>query len=958
MTKGFNDFTTDNNEFNVWQFMIKSALSKIKTAFLAKVIKTYKEQTMVDVLPIIKGIDADGNELNQTAIFRVPYFQYRGGINQITITPVIGDYGLCIASDRDITDFKLFAKESKPATVRMFDARDSLYIGGFLNKKEISNYIEINDEGIKVCTKGDLNIEVNKDIRVVGRSDLDIEITNNITEIAGGTITIISKNGEKQSSISLNSEQIHLQSSGQEILINPTMTKINAKKFELTADSVSITSRTTTNLKSINYSNNATTSIEFDTPVVNSHGTGLAHTFNVSGLESISGNLTVVTINGKPPTMVKNNDATATQGTLTTSVLDDFNTFISYLPEEGLRFRITLASSDLEIFIPKETIATLTDYSTLAEEIEKQFNGLATIVLTENIIGNKIYKITTVGYGDVDGNISYMEDIINNIGATSGVLTTGIFNNWNDFLNSLSSKSIAFRIIAGGNSIEYKLRYSDISSNTGFDTFAEYLNKISDEINVSYEFDEETQQYNLIFSTNRTGAARGRISYMKEIDTPDTPATLVSGELDNWNSFKNSIGSQNFGLRGNINGESVTFFITNDQLDECSSYYDFVSKCFTRTGITTKYELSNKITITTVLSGSKATLSYMESLDKIPATSSYLETGYLTNIEEIYKQYESLTANIVFYIEANGTRNDFSVSIEKLGQCKSYQDLCDIFKTQSENLVITYNSTTNTMRFTIDNTGPLDISYMKYDEPEPEPEPQTVEIDGSYLFSGTSSVATIFVGNDEVGNINQQSASLIKMTQDTGAILNNGETLDFAKDSINLMKGTQITGATITQGRDGTIVMINDSATLLKGTMEEGAILIKGSDTGIPDVYDGIAKISGKLLVSEEVESESLVINKNTNITGDIVLNPYNISEGGEIYEKSDVIVNGGIITETLTVSETANIGKLVVNDGVEIYGDISLNSSRILGNGNVLSFDSDGVRNNKNLISSDYVAE
>ena len=262
------------------------------------------------------------------------------------------------------------------------------------------------------------------------------------------------------------------------------------------------------------------------------------------------------------------------------------------------------------------------------------------------------------------------------------------------------------------------------------------------------------------------------------------------------------------------------------------------------------------------------------------------------------------------------------------------------------------------MRFTIDNKGPLDISYMKYDEPEPEPEPQTVEIDGSYLFSGTSSVATIFVGNDEVGNINQQSASLIKMTQDTGAILNNGETLDFAKDSINLMKGTQITGATITQGRDGTIVMINDSATLLKGTMEEGAILIKGSDTGIPDVYDGIAKISGKLLVSEEVESESLVINKNTNITGDIVLNPYNISEGGEIYEKSDVIVNGGIITETLTVSETANIGKLVVNDGVEIYGDISLNSSRILGNGNVLSFDSDGVRNNKNLISSDYVAE
>lgn len=953
MVKGFNDYNTDNNDYNTYKFLIQSELYKMRTAFLAKVVAVYKDKNLVDVLPVIKGVDGDGNELEQVPIFRLPYFQYRGGINQVTITPAVNDYGLCVTSDRDITNFKLYKKETKPATLRMFDARDSFYLGGFFNtEKQLHNYLEINDNGVKIKTDGTMTIEATGETEIISDT----------------SVTVVVKKDAKQSSITMNENQIKLETNGQSILLDDSGLTINIKNLNINVlENMGLSVKGTTQLE---YTGNcnviARSSYNVASNKINFTGlSNLGLIFQTQGVTQITGQLLGTTAQVTPPILRQENAANgdinngeSTKGILTTAALDEWDVIKTYFPEDdGLRFKINIASKDFEIAIPYETLENLNNYQELAQEIQQQVYEVAEVTVTKDLTGKEQLTFTTIGTGDIEGYISYMQDIVDDSDATSGTLRTGTFTTWEDFLKSINSQNLAFRITAGGLVYKYQLLYDDFSKKTTFDEFVEYLSSLNNGVKVSVEtsIEEQKETNIMVFETASKGSARGRISYMKETDTPDTQAVFLSGELEDYSTFVENMNNQEFAVETKINGNKTLFYCSYEDLSKFNSYSEFIASVFSNNLITSSYTVTNKINLTTKLSGAAATFEYFKAVSEIIGTVSTLKTGGLNSFETIQKAYGSGTTNITFYIVADGTRTDYVITPENLNSFSSWDDLAEFLRQNSRNLFVYYDDKENVLIFSLRVIGKIDISYLQYEEPAEE-EPET--INGAVLLSGTENIATITLGTDDIRNINTSCIDFLKLTEELGATIVNGTTVTFASDSITLLKGTEEAGATIKQGQDGVIIMLNASATWLKGTLEEGALRFSGTDDGIPDVYDGVAKITGSLLVSDKIEAEQLKINKDTNLTGSIVLNPYNITEEGEVYEKSDVIINGGLIVENATVTDTANIGKLVVNDGIEINGDITLNNSKIKGNGNVLSFDSDGVRNNKMLISTDYKAE
>lgn len=949
MTKGFNDFTTDNNEFNVWQFMIKSALSKIRTAFLAKVVNVYKEKNLVDIFPIIKGVDANGNELEQVPIFRIPYFQYVGGSNKIIITPEVNDYGLCITSDRDITNFKINRKETKPATLRMFDARDSFYVGGFLNEKQIKNLIEINNNGIKVKTDGTMTIEATGEIDIISDSSLNVVVQKD----------------DKKSSLMINENQIKLETNGQTVVLDENGLTINVKNFNLNVfENMNLNVKGKTQEEYTGHCNViARSSYNIASNKINFTGlNNLALIFSTQGVTQMTGQLLTQTAIVAPPTLreqrtTKDVNTESTKGVLTTAPLDNWDNVKNYFPDEGIHFKIKIAEQNFEIKVPQDVLANINNYTELAQEIQKQIEEVADIEVTKDLTGKEQLTITTLGTGDIEGYISYMEDIVDNRNATSGILRTGSFTTYHEFLNTLNSQNLAFRINVSGFVNKYQLIYDEFSTKANFTEFANYLSSLNENLIVSVETttEEQTETNKLVFETKNRGSAKGRISYMKETDTPDTPAIFLSGELTDYNDFLTQMNNQNFAVKTKINGKEQLFYCSYEDLTNYTDFSTFVKTVFNNSLISNSFTIVNKINLTTKLSGSSASFEFFSSVNEIKGSPSTLKTGALNSFETIKELYGTGTVNITFYITADTIRTDYVITPDNLNSFSSWGEMAQYLTDNSDNLIISYDDTENVLIFSVNSIGRKDISYLSYEEPT-EGEEET--INGAVLLSGTENIATITLGTDDIGNINQNCINLLKLTEETGAVITNGQTITFADNSIILLKGTEDTGATITQGRDGVIVMLNASATWLKGTIEEGALRFSGTDDGIPDVYDGIAKITGSLLVSDKTETENLEVNKDTNLTGSIVLNPYDITEEGEVYKKSEVIVNGGIIAENATISETANINKLIVSESVEINGDITLNNSRIIGNGNVLSFDNDGVRNNKMFISTDYKAE
>lgn len=149
--------TDDKSDFNVYAFIIEQMLGLVRTATLVEVVAVDgigpdSPVGFVDAHPLVNQIDGVGKPTPHGNVLNLPYFRLQGGGNAVVIDPQVGDIGIAIISDRDISAVKAGKAQANPGSFRRFDLADGIYLGGILNGTP-DQYVALTADGITLSDK-------------------------------------------------------------------------------------------------------------------------------------------------------------------------------------------------------------------------------------------------------------------------------------------------------------------------------------------------------------------------------------------------------------------------------------------------------------------------------------------------------------------------------------------------------------------------------------------------------------------------------------------------------------------------------------------------------------------------------------------------------------------------------------------------------------------------------------
>lgn len=163
-----------SSQYNSTDFIVRQILSGRSHVALVKVMAV--DGDLLDVQPTVNQLDADGNAIPHGTISGIPFMTLQAGLNAVTMVPEVGDIGLCLFADRDISAVKANKDISNPGSMRQSDMADGLYVGGFLNKTP-TQFIDFSAEGIRIVSPTKIALEA-PDIELTTENDIVCNATN------------------------------------------------------------------------------------------------------------------------------------------------------------------------------------------------------------------------------------------------------------------------------------------------------------------------------------------------------------------------------------------------------------------------------------------------------------------------------------------------------------------------------------------------------------------------------------------------------------------------------------------------------------------------------------------------------------------------------------------------------------------------------------------------------------
>lgn len=160
-----------STEFDRISFVCRSILNKMATTTLVTVMAV--GDGMVDVQPMVAQLDGAGNATPHGTIHNIPVWRLQAGASAIILNPSVGDIGLALFCQSDISSVKKTKKAGNPGSRRKFDWADGVYMGGVLNIAATQT-IEISDAyGIVITSAMPVkimgNAEISGTLKVAGR---------------------------------------------------------------------------------------------------------------------------------------------------------------------------------------------------------------------------------------------------------------------------------------------------------------------------------------------------------------------------------------------------------------------------------------------------------------------------------------------------------------------------------------------------------------------------------------------------------------------------------------------------------------------------------------------------------------------------------------------------------------------------------------------------------------------
>jgi hypothetical protein len=156
------DFESQFDAGRAQEFIIQRLIAGVHTCALVKVLAvtpTAGKVGFVTVQRMLLPVDTNGVVLTQTPIYNVPYMRYQAGPSAVIMDPAIGDIGLAMFAEADITAIKSTLQPGAPATQRTHNSADALYLGGVLNP-DPTQFITFHPgaAGIDITSPGPINL--------------------------------------------------------------------------------------------------------------------------------------------------------------------------------------------------------------------------------------------------------------------------------------------------------------------------------------------------------------------------------------------------------------------------------------------------------------------------------------------------------------------------------------------------------------------------------------------------------------------------------------------------------------------------------------------------------------------------------------------------------------------------------------------------------------------------------
>jgi hypothetical protein len=209
---------SSSGDYNSQAFLIQSLINRVNTSTLVQVVAVTNAGELspvgfVDVTPLVNQLDGDGRPTPHAVIHHIPYFRLQGGTDAIIIDPKVGDLGIAIFADHDISSVKAAKGQANPGSLRRYDMADGLYIGGVLNGTP-AQYIRYYSGGIKVFSPTKISIQSGGDIEMIAGGQITAtavtSITNTAPTIAENASTGIVLNGPVTQGLGSNGGNAHL----------------------------------------------------------------------------------------------------------------------------------------------------------------------------------------------------------------------------------------------------------------------------------------------------------------------------------------------------------------------------------------------------------------------------------------------------------------------------------------------------------------------------------------------------------------------------------------------------------------------------------------------------------------------------------------------------------------------------------------------------------------------------
>jgi hypothetical protein len=155
------------------QLLVLSLIKDVRTAIPVKVVAVHPGQGnppsigTVDVQPLVQTVDGTGKLWNIDEVHGASFCRIQSGASAIVVDPSVGDIGLAVVNDRDISSVIASAGIAGPGSARTHDISDLVYVLSLLSAQAITQYLLMNSSGIKLLSPNTITIQ-GQQINLVG----------------------------------------------------------------------------------------------------------------------------------------------------------------------------------------------------------------------------------------------------------------------------------------------------------------------------------------------------------------------------------------------------------------------------------------------------------------------------------------------------------------------------------------------------------------------------------------------------------------------------------------------------------------------------------------------------------------------------------------------------------------------------------------------------------------------